>query len=318
MGNEVIMLFYTHNPSKFAFSRDKSEFENYLSNLDIDPNPETNSENKENQRPFGLIGVPFDGTTTYRPGARFGPSAVREASYNFENYNLTFNERLDAIFFDLGDLEVIHGNAKKTCENLHETLLELYNAGIIPIIIGGEHSVSLGAISALKEYQGLEDITIVHFDAHMDMINEYMGEKHSHATVMRRIFDLEPKKIIQIGVRSASSDEKNFVDENSQKIDYYTSQDIQNDEKLIESILDRIEGPIYISIDIDVLDPSQAPSVGNPTPCGLNSCQIEKLIKILTKKDVIGLDLVEVASSEIGDITSVNGAKIIYDFLCLH
>lgn len=313
MGNEIIMLFYTHNPSKFAFSRDKSDFEHYISNLDID----SNSENKENQRPFGLIGVPFDGTTTYRPGARFGPSAVREASYNFENYNLSFNESLDAIFFDLGDLEVIHGNAKKTCEKLQETVLELYGAGIIPIIIGGEHSISLGVISALKEHHGLEDITVVHFDAHMDIINEYMGEKLSHATVMRRIFDLEPKKIIQIGLRSASLEEKNFVDENSQKIDYYTSYDVKNNEKLIESILNRIEGPIYISIDIDVLDPSQAPTVGNPTPCGLSSFQIEKFIKILAQKDVIGLDLVEVASKEIGDITSVNGAKIIYDFLCL-
>ncbi len=314
MGNEIIMLLYTHNPSKFAFSRDKSDFENYLSNLDIDY---ANSENKENQRLLGLIGVPFDGTTTYRPGARFGPSAVREASYNFENYNLSFNESLDAIFFDLGDLEVIHGNAKKTCEKLQETVLELYGAGITPIIIGGEHSVSWGVISALKEHHGLEDITVVHFDAHMDIINEYLGEKLSHATVMRRVFDLEPKKIIQIGVRSASLEEKNFVDKNSQKIDYYTSYDVKNDEKLIESILNRIEGPIYISIDMDVLDPSQAPSVGNPTPCGLSSFQIEKFIKILAQKDVIGLDLVEVASKEIGDITSINGAKIIYDFLCL-
>ncbi|PKL67504.1 MAG: agmatinase [Methanobacteriales archaeon HGW-Methanobacteriales-1] len=304
------MLFYTHNPSKFAFSRDKSDFEHYISNLDIDSN-------SENQRPFGIIGVPFDGTTTYLPGARFGPSAVREASYNFENYNLSFNESLDAIFFDLGDLEVIHGNAKKTCEKLQETVLELYSAGIIPIIIGGEHSISLGVISALKEHHGLEDITVVHFDAHMDIINEYLGEKLSHATVMRRVFDLEPKKIIQIGVRSASLEEKNFVDENSQKIDYYTSHDIKNDENLIKSILDEIKGPIYISIDIDVLDPSQAPSVGNPTPCGLNSFQIEKFIKILAQKDVIGIDLVEVASREIGDITSVNGAKIIHDFLCL-
>lgn len=313
MGNEVIMLFYTHNPSKFAFSRDKSEFENYISDADIASNPE----NKENKRLFGLIGVPFDGTTTYMSGARFGPSAVREASYNFENYNLSFNESLDAIFFDLGDLEVIHGNAQKTCEKLQETVLELYNAGIIPIIVGGEHSISWGSISALKEYHGLEDITVVHFDAHMDMINEYMGEKHSHATVMHRIFDLEPKKIIQVGVRSASLEEKNFADENSQKIDYYTSHEIKNDEKLIESILDEIKGQVYISIDIDVLDPSQAPSVGNPTPCGLSSCQVEKFIKILAKKDVVGLDLVEVASREIGDITSVNGAKIIYDFLCL-
>lgn len=315
------MLFYTHNPSKFAFSRDKTEFEELISSGSKESHFEEEclQKNKkiQNDSIFVLLGVPFDSTTTYRPGARFGPSAIREASYNFENYNLTFNKSLNASFFDLGDLEVVHGNAKKTCEKLHETILELYNAEITPIIIGGEHSISLGALSALKAYNGLEEVTVIHFDAHMDIIDEYMGEKRSHATVMRRIFDLNPKKIIQIGVRSSSSQEKEFVDENSEKIDYYTSRDLIIDNNLIKSVLDEINGPIYISIDIDVLDPSHAPSVGNPTPCGLTPYQIEEFIEILAKKDVMGLDVVEVASMEIGDITSINGAKIIYDFLCL-
>lgn len=303
------MLFFTHNPTKFAFSREKSEIESFSSSI---------SENKINKPVFGLIGVPFDSTTTYRPGARFGPAAIREASYNFENYNLTFDKSLDAIFFDFGDLEVVHGNVLKTCGNLKETVLELYNSQIVPIIIGGEHSISLGVLSALKEHRGLDDVTIVHLDAHMDIIDEYMGEKYSHATVMRRIFDLEPKKIIQLGVRSASLKEKDFVDKNREKIDYYTPSDINSDMEQLESILNEIKGPIYVSIDMDVFDPTSAPSVGNPTPCGLNSFQIEKFIGILAQKEVLGLDLVEIASKEIGDVTSINGAKIIHDFLCLN
>jgi agmatinase len=303
------MLFFTHNPSKFAFSREKLEIESFSSSV---------SENKRNKSAFGLIGVPFDSTTTYRPGARFGPFAVREASYNFENYNLTFDKSLDAIFFDFGDLEVVHGNVLKTCEKLKETVLELYKAQIVPIIIGGEHSVSLAVLSALKEHKGLDDVTIVHLDAHMDIIDEYMGEKYSHATVMRRIFELKPKKIIQLGVRSASLEEKDFVKENSEKIDYYTPSYVNSNMEQLESFLNEIKGPIYISIDMDVLDPTNAPSVGNPTPCGLNSFQIEKFLEILSKKEVLGLDLVEIASKEIGDITSINGAKIIYDFLILN
>lgn len=304
------MLFFTHNPSKFAFSREKSEIESFLSTI---------SDKKNNKPVFGLIGVPFDSTTTYRPGARFGPAAVREASYNFENYNLNFDKCLDdSIFFDFGDLEVAHGNVQKTCEKLKETALELYNANIVPIIIGGEHSVSLGVISALKEYNGLNDVTVVHLDAHMDLIDEYMGEKYSHATVMRRIFDLKPKKIVQLGVRSASREEKDFTDKNRNRIDYFTPYDINDNMGQIESILNEIKGPIYISIDMDVLDPTSAPSVGNPTPCGLNSFQIEKFIEILAQKEILGFDLVEIASKEIGDITSINGAKIVHDFLCLY
>ncbi|MDZ4172486.1 MAG: agmatinase [Methanobacteriaceae archaeon] len=302
------MLFYTHNPSKFAFSREKSDFESYLS---------SNSDDIVDKKLFGLVGVPFDSTTTYKSGARYGPSAIREASYNFENYNLSLDKRFNTFFFDFGDLEAVPGNVLKTFEKLQETVLELLNNGIIPLTIGGEHSISLGILSALKEYRGLDDVTIVHFDAHMDLIDSYMDEKYSHATVMRRIFDLKPAKIIQIGVRSASLEEKKFADKEP-SIEYYTASNIKNNPDYILSVLKEINGPVYISLDMDVMDPAHAPSVGNPTPCGLDAWEIQKFIEILSSKNVLGMDLVEVASVEIGDITSINGAKIIYDFLFLN
>lgn len=302
------MLFYTHNPSKFAFSREKSDFESYLS---------SNSDDIVDKKLFGLVGVPFDSTTTYKSGARYGPSAIREASYNFENYNLSLDKSFNTFFFDFGDLEAVPGNVLKTFEKLQETVLELLNNGIIPLTIGGEHSISLGILSALKEYRGLDDVTIVHFDAHMDLIDSYMDEKYSHATVMRRIFDLKPAKIIQIGVRSASLEEKKFADKEP-SIEYYTASNIKNNPDYILSVLKEINGPVYISLDMDVMDPAHAPSVGNPTPCGLDAWEIQKFIEILSSKNVLGMDLVEVASVEIGDITSINGAKIIYDFLFLN
>lgn len=302
------MLFYTHNPSKFAFSREKSDFESYLS---------SNSDDIVDKKLFGLVGVPFDSTTTYKSGARYGPSAIREASYNFENYNLSLDKSFNTFFFDFGDLEAVPGNVLKTFEKLQETVLELLNNGIIPLTIGGEHSISLGILSALKEYRGLDDVTIVHFDAHMDLIDSYMDEKYSHATVMRRIFDLKPAKIIQIGVRSASLEEKKFADKEP-SIEYYTASNIKNNPDYILSVLKEINGPVYISLDMDVMDPAHAPRVGNPTPCGLDAWEIQKFIEILSSKNVLGMDLVEVASVEIGDITSINGAKIIYDFLFLN
>jgi agmatinase len=297
------MLFYTENVMKFAFSIETS-------NIGVE------SSNHDDKKRFGIIGVPFDGTTSYMPGARFGPRAVREASYNFERYNLILDKNINTEIYDFGDLEVVHGNFKKTCSNLEQTISEILDLGLIPLTIGGDHSISCCVLKALnKNDLNFHDITIIHFDAHMDLRDRYMGEKYSHATVMHRIFDMNPKQIIQIGVRSSSEEEAIFARENNLKV--YTSYDV--DEKLeeITKFIKKIEGPIYVTFDIDVLDPAFAPSVGTPSPCGLNPKQIEKLIYSLKNKKIVGFDLVEVSSNKIGDITAVNAAKTIYDVLSL-
>lgn len=258
---------------------------------------------------FGIIGIPFDSTSTYKSGARFGPRAIREASYNFERYNMVLNKTLNVPLFDFGDIEVIQGNFGKTCKIINETVSELLDMSITPIAIGGEHTISYGVLKELD----IQNTTIIHFDAHMDLRDEYMGEKFSHAAVMRRIFNLNPKEIIQIGVRSCSEEEMVFAKENN--ITYFMAHDVNKDLKRVQKLIKDINGPIYVSIDIDVLDPAFAPSVGTPTPCGLNPFQLENLIHGLNGKEVVGLDLVELSSTEIGDITSINAAKAIYDFL---
>ena len=200
------MLFYTENVSKFAFSIETSDI-NVKSSISDD------------HKKFGILGVPFDGTATYKPGARFGPRSVREASYNFERYNLILNRNISTEVYDFGDLEVVHGNFKKTCSNLKTTISEILDMNIKPVTIGGDHSISYCILKAMDERDGLnvQDLTIIHFDAHMDLRDHYLDEKYSHATVMRRIFDMNPKKMIQIGVRSASQDESTFALENNLK-----------------------------------------------------------------------------------------------------
>ena len=296
------MLFYTENVLKFAFSIETSAIDAEL------PNP-------DDKNIFGLLGVPFDGTTSYMPGARFGSRSVREASYNFERYNLFLDKTLNTKVYDFGDLEVVHGNFKKTCLNLKTTISEILNKGLAPLTIGGDHSISYCILKAMEENDGLnlQNITIIYFDAHMDLRNLYMGDKYSHATVMRRIFEMDPKDMIQIGARSSSEEEITFAREKNLSI--FTSYDV--DEKLEEIItfLENIKGPIYLSFDIDVLDPAYAPSVGTPSSCGLNPKQVEKLIYSLKGKKIVGFDIVEVSSTCIGDITSSNAAKIIYDVL---
>ncbi len=288
------MLLNTYEPWKFAFSAE-TDFENI----------EENS--------FGIIGVPFDSTTSYHSGSRLGPIVVREASFGFEKYNTIFNKELSAVFYDFGDINVIPGNCEATCKIVEDTVNELVDLKIKPIIIGGEHSASIGAIKALSERY--EKLTVIHLDAHRDLAFEFIGEKYSHATVMRRAHECGVD-LVQIGIRSSSEDEDLFV-KSTYNIQTFKNKDARKHMDALEYYLTNIEGPIYISIDMDVFDPAIAPRVGNPTPSGLFVSDMEDILKTLSDKDIVGLDVVETASNKLGDSTAVVAAKIIYDFLTL-
>lgn len=286
------MLFNTYEPWKFAFS---AENENI----------------KENS--FGIVGVPFDSTTSYHSGARLGPTVVREASFGFEKYNTVFNKELTAEFYDFGDVNVVPGNCERTCQIVEDTVNELLDLNLRPIIIGGEHSASIGAVRALKERH--DKLTVIHMDAHRDLAFEFIGEKYSHATVMRRVHEAGAN-LVQIGIRSSSMEEEEFV-KSTYNIQTFKNRDVHKHMDAIEYYLINIDGPIYISIDMDVADPSIAPSVGNPTPGGLFISEVETILETLCRKNVVGLDVVETASDRLGDVTAVVASKIIYDFLTL-
>ena len=314
------MLFNTYEPWKFAFSSESID----LYDLDVSESKGDNESNDEfaKSKKWGIIGVPFDSTCSYHHGSRYGPTIIREASFGFEQYNSTFEKILDGEFYDCGDLNVVHGNCSKTCDALKDSVKELIGADIKPVLIGGEHSVSIGSVKALADTEDsgdLSDITIIHLDAHRDIIDEYIGEKDSHATIMRRVHDLNPKELIQIGIRSFSIEEKEFV-ESQDNIVSFLAKDLFDDFEILLNKLSSIEGKVYVSIDMDVIDPAFAPSVGNPTPNGLHPVDIENIFDALANNenvDIIGFDLVEVASDKLGDITAVLAAKIVYDFLTL-
>ena len=286
------MLLNTYEPWKFAFSKDNENF-------------------KENS--FGIIGVPFDSTTSYHSGARLGPVVVREASFGFEKYNTVFNRDLTTSFYDFGDLNVIPGNCQKTCEIVYETVCELLDLNIRPIVIGGEHSASIGTIKALSEKY--KKLTVVHLDAHRDLAFEFIGEKYSHATVMRRAHEMGVD-LVQSGIRSSSQEEEEYV-KSTYNIQTFKTRDVHKHMDAIEYFLVNIDGPIYISIDMEVMNPAIAPNVGNPTPGGLFVSEIETILETLCRKNIVGFDVVETASDKLGDPTAVVAAKIIYDFLTL-
>ena len=237
------MLLNTYEPWKFAFSCENDEI----------------TENS-----FGIIGVPFDSTTSYHSGSRLGPIVVREASFGFEKYNTVFNKDLTTRFHDFGDVNVVPGNCEATCRIVEDTVNEILDLNIRPIVIGGEHSASIGAIKALIKRYG----------------------KHE------------------------------FV-KSTYNIQTFKNKDVHKHMDAIEYFLINIDEPIYISIDMDVMDPSIAPNVGNPTPGGLFISEIEAIIETLAHRNVVGLDVVETASNRLGDSTAVVAAKIIYDFLTL-
>ena len=293
------MFFYTENMMKFAFS---TEF----------------PEDYEVNSGFAIMGVPFDSTTSYKSGSRYGPKAVREASYNFESYNLHFDKTLTVENYDIGDVNVTNGNYENTNIMLKDTVLSVLKMGLKPIVIGGEHTVTNGVMQAIYDFDEdyFHDLTIVHLDAHFDMRDTYLGENYSHATVLRRIHELNPKQIIQLGIRSAEYEEFDYV-KKQDNVTYYTNYDLKNNKEEVLKTLDAIDTPIYITVDIDVLDPAYAPSVGTPAPCGITPFDLEEIMGILSKKDSIGLDVVEVSSDIIGDSTSINAAQVIYDYLCL-
>lgn len=236
-----------------------------------------------------LFGAPFDGTTSFKPGARFAPNAMREDSWALESYSPYINKDLEDIkLCDIGDLELPFGNKSKSLRMIERLTTKIIEQNKIPIMLGGEHLVTLGTINSLsKKYK---DLNILHFDAHTDLRQEYLGETLSHATVIKRVWDiLGDNKIYQFCIRSGLKEEFEWAKKHThlEKFTY----------KSLKQIIKKLKNkPVYITIDLDVLDPSIFPGTGTPEPGGISFEQILYIIKKLSKlNNVVGFDLVELS-----------------------
>ena len=264
---------------------------------------------------FVVFGVPFDSTSTYRPGARFAPSAIRDASINLETWSFRANVDFEDVkAHDLGDVVVAHGNVEETLRRVQEVIADIYAAGKIPIMLGGEHTITLGALKAKR------DVAVLVFDAHLDMRDEYLAMKVSHATVGRRIVELVGSiKTLFIGVRAMCREEYDYV--NRKGIFYVTSHDIARKgvREVSRAIKDKLAGfdSVYVSVDVDVLDPAYAPGVSNPEPEGLSMSTLLDLLNEIVDKRVVGVDIVEVTPGYDGGLAAIQAAKIAYETMCL-
>jgi agmatinase len=256
-----------------------------------------------------IVGLPYDGTSSYRPGARFGPNAIRKASWGMETYSPNLGRDLgDLKICDLGDLEIPFGNKEMALAKIKEAIEKIIDDGKYPVLLGGEHLITLPVVEGFRNR--FRDLAVVQFDAHTDLRDEYLGETLSHSTVMRRVLEvIGTGGLFQFGVRSGSSEEFSYAN------DIGSLYDFSGDgfHRAMKSIKDK---PLYISLDLDVLDPSILPGTGNPEPGGIDFNEMIRGLQILGEARVIGFDVVELSPNhDPSEVSSIVTSQLVREMI---
>lgn len=257
-----------------------------------------------------MLGLPFDGTVSYRSGSRFAPEQIRLASWGLEEYSPRFDKDInDCNFHDIGDLEFPLGNTVKSLELIKDNVKQIYDDGKRLLGIGGEHLVTYPEIVAISDVYG-DDLAIVHFDAHTDLRDEYMGEKLSHSAVIKLCSRyVRPENIKQIGIRSGMKEEWEFMKRNNTFIKD------NNDYKSLDCLLDK---KVFITVDLDVLDPSVMSGTGTPESGGMSFNELMGWFEYLKKFDIIGADVVELAPDyDTSGCSTAVATKVIRELLMI-
>ncbi len=256
-----------------------------------------------------LFGAGYDGTTSYRPGTRFAGQAIRNESYGLESYSIYQDkDLLDYSIFDAGELELPFGGAERPLEQIAAFTEEVLRDGKIPFMIGGEHLVTLGVVRAVsRQYK---DLHIIHFDAHADLREEYLGETLSHACVMRRCHELVgDERIFQFGIRSGDREEFRWGKE-------HVSTSLFGFDGLKETVNILGDKPVYLTLDLDILDPSIFPGTGTPEAGGVSFKELLLALHMVSRCNIVGLDVTELSPvyDQSGCSTAV-ACKIIRELL---
>lgn len=258
-----------------------------------------------------VFGAPFDSTTSFRPGTRFASQTMRNDSFGLESYSPYQDKDLyDYKIFDGGDLELPFGSSERALKDIEDFSKQVVEDGKIPAMIGGEHLVTLGSVrSVVNKYP---DLHIIHFDAHADLREEYLGQKLSHATVLHRVWDLVgDNKIFQFGIRSGDKEEftwgKDHVYTNKFNLD------------TLDVIVDKLkEKPVYVTIDLDVLDPSVFPGTGTPEPGGVQFKELLNAILSLKDLNIVGFDINELSPQyDVSGASTAVACKVLREMLLI-
>lgn len=259
-----------------------------------------------------LIPVPYDGTTSYRTGSRYGPKAIITASSQLEDYDLELERDVSkAGIQTLAGIEPNVSGPERMIETIDQSVSSALNKNNIVGLIGGEHTLTVGAVRAYRRHY--PSLSVLYLDAHADLRNEYQGSQFSHACVARRVLEMCP--VVQAGVRSLSEEERQFIDDQDIPVFYWQTQDT-NVSVISPAIIDKLSDYVYVSIDLDVLDPSIMAAVGTPEPGGMSWDAITSLLRLLSKsKRIVGFDVVELSPEEGPEACSFIASKLIYKLI---
>jgi agmatinase len=270
-----------------------------------------------------IVGVPYDGGTSYRSGARLGPREIRNQSSLIRTYS--YFQKIAPFDLlnvaDVGDVDVPPVGIEKAYEAIERDVGRIVDAGAIPIAVGGDHSISLPLLRAVAKRRG--PVSLVQFDAHIDTWDEYFGGKYFHGTPFRRAIEeglIEEGRFVQVGIRGPMYGEEDFEFHAAHRITIVDIEAVKSGgiERTIEIMRGALSGPTYVSFDIDSIDPAFAPGTGTPEVGGLTSHEAQRLLRGLAGLDIIGCDIVEVAPSfdGPGQITSLLAANLAFELLC--
>lgn len=258
-----------------------------------------------------LFGIPMDFTTSYRPGTRFGPGGIRTASYGIEEFSYHQQASIaDRAFYDLGDIAAIFGDPAGTLERALATARQLVADSKLPIMLGGEHLCTVATFQAVAEKHGPE-LVLLQLDAHADLRQDYLGNPLSHACAMQRCLEhIPPSHLYQFGIRSGTREEYEF---GRSHCHLYPGEVLAP----LRQVLPTLQGrPVYVTVDIDVVDPAFAPGTGTPEPGGISSAELLAAVQEMAGLRVVGFDVVEVAPTlDHSDRTAVLGAQLVREAL---
>lgn len=258
-----------------------------------------------------LYGAPFDSTTSFRPGARFGPSAMRHESFGLETYSpYQDKDLMDISVFDSGDLELCFGSSEMALSDIEKRAEEILGAGKFPLLLGGEHLVTLAAVRAVAAKY--PDLHIIHFDAHADLRDDYLGAKLSHACVLRRCHEIVGDgHIHQFCIRSGEREEFQFA---SRHTDFHPFT-FEGLEETIRELKEK-QVSVYFTIDLDCLDPSVFPGTGTPEAGGVSFLELLKAIRTVSQANVVGADVNELAPMlDASGVSTATACKVLRELL---
>jgi agmatinase len=271
-----------------------------------------------------IVGAPFDTGATFRAGARFGPEGIRSVSHLLRRYNPS----LDVVIFDhlsvidYGDVPVVPGYIEESYRRIAEGLEPIHRAGVVPIVLGGDHSIALPELRAAAAVHG--PLALVQFDSHPDTWDAYFGEKHTHGTPFRRAVEeglLSPERSIQVGMRGSIYDQGDWDDARELGFDLVPTDAVRKlgMDETIARIRERVgDAKTYISFDVDFVDPAFAPGTGTPEIGGFTSREAQEFVRGLAGLDLVGCDVVEVYPAyDPAQITALLAANVAHEFLSL-